>query len=387
MIISANRMSTMNGNFVIAANESYGVEDIGRILMENEMNDMAIFNAALKSDMYELKCRHEGTLLESELQALSEGSVKDFFNSIIEKLKKFWAKMKGAFKKAYAMVTAYCVRNGKAFLTANKKAIAELKDDTKVSKVWVAKGNVGVESLAEFNFTVEDIVNKVKGNTELESTKDFTDLVMSMALSKINYTQDGVSDEGLFKFMKKALFEEKAEATVRECGGKANLMKDLQQGTKPIMELKKAEKKMEKSIKESIKKLQNEAKNAISKLEKDDHDGKSAEEKKIAMYKHASTGLTNGMASIMRSCIRLVKFRLAQDRIILAKAIGVQAHVESTLMESMILAIKEEAEDMEDTGDLNAEEQEIVDAVLDAVEEKIKEIDADDIDVDGEDDE
>ena len=116
MIISANRMSTMNGNIVIAANESYGVDDMGRILIENEMNDMAIFNAMLKSDMHELQARNEGTLLESEIRSLNESSIRDTFNAIIAKLKKFWAKIKGFFQKAYSMVTAYCVRNGKAFI-------------------------------------------------------------------------------------------------------------------------------------------------------------------------------------------------------------------------------------------------------------------------------
>ena len=343
-IISANRFSKMNGNYVIAANESYGVGDIGRILIENDRNDMAIFNAALKSDMYELQCRTEGTLLESEIQSLSENAIQDFFKSIIEKLKKFWAKAKGVFKKAYAMITAYVVRNGKAFVAANKKAIANLKDSTQLKgEVWILKND---EDLAKYasNFGKLDIESAKK-----IADRDATANEISKACLKVFFpSYDG--DTNLYKWLKDTCFEKKSGATLGECGGRNQLVAMLENGMKPIKELKKQEKEMEKSIKDSLKELETAARNA-AKNTKDDDAAKEAHTKDANYYKAASTGITSAMSATMRATIRLYKFMLSNARIALAKAIGVQATTESTLLESMMLEAAEDLEDVEDEVD------------------------------------
>lgn len=342
-IISANRFSKMNGNYVIAANESYGVGDIGRILIENDRNDMAIFNAALKSDMYELQCRTEGTLLESEIQSLSENAIQDFFKSIIEKLKKFWAKAKGVFKKAYAMITAYVVRNGKAFIAANKKAIANLKDSTQLKgEVWVLKSNADTVA-ADFSKIDIETAKKSVDNMDASASE-----ITKSCLKLMFPAYDG--DTNLYKWLKEDAFEKKSGATLGECGGRNTLVAMLENGMKPIKELKKQEREMEKSIKESLKELETAARNA-AKNTKDDEAAKDAHTKQANYYKAASTGITNAMSSAMRAAIRLHKFQLSNARIALAKAIGVQATTESTLLESMMLEAAEDLEDVEDEVD------------------------------------
>lgn len=341
-IISANRFSKMNGNYVIAANESYGVGDIGRILIENDRNDMAIFNAALKSDMYELQCRTEGTLLESEIQSLSENAIQDFFKSIIEKLKKFWAKAKGVFKKAYAMITAYVVRNGKAFVAANKKAIANLKDSTQLKgEVWVLKKEVA--DVGTYDKLDLDTIKK------LASTDDSASEMTKKCLKHI-YGSEYDGDTNLYKWLKETCFEKKSGATLGECGGRNSLVAMLENGMKPIKEMKKQEREMEKSIKTSLKELETAARNA-AKNTKDDEAAKDAHTKEANMYKNAATGSTNAMSASMRATIRMHKFKLSNARIALAKAIGVQATTESTLLESMMLEAAEDLEDVEDEVD------------------------------------
>lgn len=343
-IISANRFSKMNGNYVIAANESYGVGDIGRILIENDRNDMAIFNAALKSDMYELQCRTEGTLLESEIQSLSENAIQDFFKSIIEKLKKFWAKAKGVFKKAYAMITAYVVRNGKAFVAANKKAIANLKDSTQLKgEVWVTKDSIDKVS-GDFGKVDVDYAKRVAMQNKDSSASE----IAKACLKEFFPNYDG--DTNLYKWLKEACFEKKSGATLADCGGRNSLVAMLENGMKPIKEMKKQEREMEKAIKTSLKELETAARNA-AKNTKDDETAKDAHTKEANAYKAASTGVTNAMSATMRATIRLYKFQLSNARIALAKAIGVQATTESTLLESMMLEAAEDLEDVEDEVD------------------------------------
>lgn len=363
MIISANRMSTMNGNFVIAANESYGVDDMGRILIENEMNDMAIFNAMLKTDMYEIQARNEGTLLESEITALTEGSIRDTFNSIIEKLKKFWAKIKGFFQKAYSMITAYCVRNGKAFIAANRKALANLSDDTVVKgKNWSGEQ---IEKAANFDgASAANIEKLVEYAGSSKSSSEISKIVLK------HYLGDAYQeDKSVFECLKDKCFKEYTDAKLSVYGGKAKLQADLENGMSSVKTLKKAERELEKTIKKDIKELQKKANDAAKDMkEGTDKDNKN---KEAEYYRVASSATTNAMSAYVKGITKAVKFRLAQDRIVLAKAIGKQAQVESTLLESMILEAEEDVEtlgdDTVDPADVDLEE--IKNAVVDAVEE------------------
>lgn len=370
-IISANRYSKMNGNYVIAANESYGTEDIGRILIENEQNDMAIFNAVLKSDLHEIRARQEGTLLESEIQALSENAVKDLFNTIIAKLKKFWAKLKGVFQKAYAMITAYVIRNGKAFITANKKALADLKDDVELKgEMYVPEGGLkridqemaALGAHATVKVIRDDVVAKMdRGSSASEITK---------AAIK-HFIKDYNEDKTVYEFLKDKYYKKATNPTLAQCGGKVELQGLLLDGTKSIKALKKEEKKFEAQMKTSIKELENAARKVADTAE---GEAKEAAAKEANFYKTASTAFTNGMSVTMKASIKLVKFQLAQARIALAKAIGASVKMESTLLESMIMEAAEGIEDMEDADatSLTPEEAEIAAEVMDTVAEIIE---------------
>lgn len=359
-IISANRFSKMNGNFIIAANESYGVEDMGRILVENERNDQAIFTAALLSDMHEIKCRTEGTLLESELQSLSESSVKEFFNSIIEKLKKFWAKIKGFFKRAYAMITAYVVRNGKAFIAANRKEIDKLTDGQKIKgKVYIPNGNAPKVKFEVFNL---DRVEKFNHDDTA------SDITKAMLKDAAGFDEDG----NFYKWLKEHSYKEATDPTLTECGGVNFLTAMLENGMASIKEIKEKEKKAEKDLQQAIKKLQDEQKKIQH--DSDDQEKKDAAGKLANFYKTASTGMTNAMSTAISAIVKLEKFKLAQARIALARGIAKNNVVESTLLESQIQQILEDASEMEDSTPEAGEDPEIdaaADKVVDAVEELI----------------
>lgn len=361
-IISANRFSKMNGNFIIAANESYGVEDMGRILVENERNDQAIFTAALLSDMHEIKCRTEGTLLESELQSLSESSVKEFFNSIIEKLKKFWAKIKGFFKRAYAMITAYVVRNGKAFIAANRKEIDKLTNGQHIKgKVYIP---VPVGDAPEVKFEVFNL-DRVK---EFNHDDTASDMTKAMLKEAAGFEGDG----NFYKWLKEHSYKEAADPTLEECGGVNNLTAMLENGMTHIKKIKETEKKAEKDLQQAIKKLQDEQKKI--QRDSDDKEKSDAAGKLANFYKTASTGMTNAMSTAISAIVKLEKFKLAQARIAIARGIAKNNVVESTLLESQIQQILEDASEMEDSTPEAGEDPEIdaaAEKVVTAVEELI----------------
>lgn len=394
MITSANRISKMNGNIVIPAAEGYTVDSIGRILMENEMNDMAIFNATLRSDMYEIQARSEGTMLESELQALSENTVKDFFQKIIDKLKVFWSKLKAVFKNAYAKLTAYVVRNGKAFVAANKTAIANLKGAEKLKgECWVPKG--GKDPALGLLKGANETLKTPFGFEEVGKLVNEDDSVAEMT-KKLLFNDTGFDQDGNFyDQLKESFYEKKEEPTLNEAGGRPALVNLLENASAAIKALKETEKKAEKSIKKEIGDLEKAARKA-SNADKDEKgnkqtdEAKAALEKKADFYRDASTASCNALSTECRALIKLCKFAMAQARINLAKAIAAgnndahdkyKAKYESTLFESMLLEAAEEIEEIE-AEDLSPEEQEMVDEIIDAVEEAIENHDDDGSDID-----
>lgn len=367
-IISANRFSKMNGNFIIAANESYGVEDMGRILVENERNDQAIFTAALMSDMHEIKCRTEGTLLESELQSLAESSVKEFFNSIIEKLKKFWAKIKGFFKRAYAMITAYVVRNGKAFIAANRKELDKLANDAPIKGEFYVPAGGNAEKLpysANYEKITKDMIDP-----EGEYNEGSSEINKRMLIVAVN----GFDGEGnVYKYLKEKNFSKKSNGSLADWGGKNKVMAIIENGMTPVKNLRHEEREAEKAIKNAIKALESQAKSDKNNTDKSNEEREAAG-KKLNYYRAATSGMTSAMSTCVSATIKMQKFMLAQARIALAKAIAKNNVTESTLLESEIRQIIEDASEMEDSTPAPGEDPEVdaaAEKVVDAVEELI----------------
>lgn len=82
----------------IPANESYmGSAGAERIIAETYINDMSIFEAVLKQDIHEIM--NKGTLLESEMEAITEASAKGMADAIKKTLSGWYSKIKGLIEK------------------------------------------------------------------------------------------------------------------------------------------------------------------------------------------------------------------------------------------------------------------------------------------------
>ena len=374
MIISANRLSSVNGRVSIGINENYGSEDLGRIMLEDAKNDMAIFNAALMQDMHEIKARQEGTLLESEIQAISEGAIKDFCKKIVEKLKAFWAKMKAWFKTAIANISAYIVRDGQAFVKMHLKDIGTLKPDDECGDRWVLKGDLKFE-----------VPKNINDYNKLEIDSSATDFKNWVLKSICKEYSDG---DNFYDAMKKERFDEVKGATVAKMGGTTRMTETLRNGKTNISGIKTLEKQEEKVIRDLIRESEKVAKDNLSaeeKKENKDADKVNELNKKVTMLSNAASGVTAGLATAGKVYIKLVKFDMAQCRKALATAIGrsARAKTEATLLESLLLEADEEIEQLSDNeyaSDLTPAEEKAVEDLVDAIEEKIEDAESGDDD-------
>lgn len=121
-IYSANRSGSMTISQV-SANENYTYADFGRIMYESAQNDQKLFEAVLANDFREIYALSEGTMLESEVHALNEKSAKEFFQSLLKRLKEFWAKIVGAIKSAINKITVFILKRGAVAVKAYDKVM------------------------------------------------------------------------------------------------------------------------------------------------------------------------------------------------------------------------------------------------------------------------
>lgn len=199
-IYSNNRTGSM-AVAQIAANESYTSEDFGRILYESQLNDMAFFEAVLTCDFNEITGLREGTILKSEVAALNEAAAKDAVNKLIEGVKTFWAKLKGAFKDAINKIGVWFTKFGKP-MTEKLKAY-----DYKNWKGSVADVKVYDSQDSAVTNTLKDDIYR-----EIESAVKTKDTIMSTIVSGYLGRKIGVSTPVTPKDYTKAMFE-KAEKT------------------------------------------------------------------------------------------------------------------------------------------------------------------------------
>lgn len=138
-VYSTNRLQVSGINLDdIAANESYtGEIGIQKMLVESCENDMAIFEAILRTDMQHAVFVQEGAVLEAELASLNEASVKGIWETIKKGLTAFWAKIQSildSFEKKFLS----------AVDAANKALLNKVK------------GHIEKKDLSKFTYTRRD---------------------------------------------------------------------------------------------------------------------------------------------------------------------------------------------------------------------------------------
>lgn len=240
-IYSANRSGSMNLSQV-CANESYNSSDMGRILYESECNDMAFFEAILASDFREIQGLQEGTLLESEVKAMNEASVRTLLASLKQRLVKFWGKIKAAFKDAMTKIAAYILRDGKAFVKNFRTVYNKYEGWTgSVKDVKRYTRKTGVDPVAKIDKVSSDIENDIR-NAISNSNHEYKDKnkneILKMKLSACLKEKDIEPSAFVTKFV------EKCESTTTVTAANIDeICKAVSDGSDSIKKLKTAEAK------------------------------------------------------------------------------------------------------------------------------------------------
>ena len=364
MIISGNRSTRLNGEVVFAVREGYGTEDIGRILYENELNEMNIFNAALKNDFAEVKAVQEGTLLESEIRALQEASAAKFVEAVKAKLIAFWEKMKAVFRKAYSNLAVYAVKYGKTFVNKNAEALLKLDDSMKLTGTF-HKIEKGYDQPGGLTHTFKTLMSK-EGTT----ANDFAQIYIKGYFGG-NYD----SEKGVYGYIADKYMPALKDPTLGDLGGVKNMMNNLRSAQDNIKKLKNVEASLEKDIKDTIKSLKDPIKEANKSADKETRKENNADVKRINMV---ATGMTNAISAITQAQIKLTvnvikSYHGALNAALkLAKAPKEEAKNEAA--EICAFALYEAATEVEvGTSDeasenLTPEQEEVVDAIIDAAE-------------------
>ena len=359
-IYSTNRVSSASPRRIVAA-EGYTDHDFGRIISETYANDMRVFNAGLARDFQEAAAINENTMVSSELKALREFSIKEAFNSIKEKLKKLWAKIKGVFRNVYAKLSVWLNRSNKLYVAQNRKTL-EKKDcrDCPIPKYSKQIDDVYVmvddytKTLNVISDTFKNIDSKVGIGTLIkkcvDKMKDISDINMPELDDNNNYKVPSSSE--LYEALEKDCFEKPSSSLKFKDAGVSvsDLLNRLGGSSKYLKALKKASKTSDDTFKKIVAEVDRRA-NFVANQSKSN----IAKEvypilSKLATF--AQSYITNSTSAT----IKLIKKAISNDRGLIATLVAYDPKApknEAMLMSEVAfsigaMAFREETEDMTD---------------------------------------
>lgn len=358
-IYSANRLANGGSNYVRPTLSYVGTAGLARIKHECALNDFALFEAALMNDMREINGIQEGTILESEFGVLREASIKGFFESVKNMLRKLGAKIQSVFQTVIANISKYVVRNGKAFVNVNRDRI--LKNI----------GKFGDKKIDNYRKMTHNPVDLAKGMEKMKDVFTYSALEKNAEKSK-----DDISKEfcNTYDYLKSANGDiGKIDEAIKDyCFGSeetvrlssftrseiAEMMANLSKPNgKYIKDARKAADNAKKAINKAIDEVDNAQKKAenAAKNDKKDADTKVFDGMRTvaSTYQSIVTSATSGV-------IAAIRFNMKQDRAVLTKmASGIKVTSENAILEAMLM---EEATD---------EVDEIFDSVDDVTEDDV----------------
>ena len=342
-IYSANRTGSMG---LAQVNEAYGSNDLGRIMYESQVNDMAFFEGMLACDFNEITGLQEGTLLESEIAALNEASLKAFAQKAIARLKAFWEKIKGAFKNAIDKIGAYILNNGKAYVKNFRT-------------IYTNPYN------GKWNGTVEKVAVYTNGDaTKVPSAADIEGLIRSQKDDE-NLETNKIAAEYLSKLVKKTVTtKEYLKVAMEACKSEENLtaknvdeyLDTIEKGSATIKALKEQERNTERAIKQAV--------DTLKKAENGD-----TKKANVARINALVSAYETVISCTTRASIAVVRADLKSKRTALEKVLSDIRKAPKVLHNSAVVDAAEEFDDAMTTGEaLDSDTQAEVDELVNSVE-------------------
>ena len=370
-----------------------------RSLVEGYENDRIMFEAMLSYDFQEAALITEGAGSD-ELMALNENMITSFFSKLKELFKKLWSKIKAIFHGFIAKFSAKLGSDNKAFAKKYRKEIYRknlTNFEAKYEKpkkaildkfLTLSDAKVGLVMAPDYDYkdsNISKIESMIEDWDEEEEEAE--------AISLLSGCKEVDSTKEFEKTIHEWCFEDK-DTIEGEAEVKAALI-HLEGADKTISNIKKSSDKIQSCIQDVIKKIDDMDKNFFKNIKAypnktssgytgagelytsigyDSDSSKKAEyidksrhsgtkstgfvtntEKKYAQLvinllgKEANT-LKNAFNKVSASCLKEAKFYIAQDRMLVAKAVAYRPKNESTELVSQ--------EEMDFFGDIAAWEVE-----------------------------
>lgn len=314
-----------------------GTVGLARCMYESAVNEYALDESMLMQDFNEVRAVREGTVLESEMYAIQEASIKGFFEKAKEILTKLGQKIMGVFRTVYAKLTKWIVRNGKAYVALHRKTVLT-KD---ISKLTIKKYRMPK------SFDVSAATNTIKlniGNINIENPTKHAGTPDEYGKSLLKQYLANKDTSEYPKFLMDSAFEEEKDIEGSKISGRlTKILDNVSTGSKPIKDLKKTEKDLIKKIKEAKQGLDKLEKKITGNDNKTDSDSKKLEG---IPYVRAEVGaLQTAVNTITSAAIKVCRYGIKQDRSVIAQIVAYSPKSESNIY--MI----EAAEDAEDEFD------------------------------------
>lgn len=298
MIYSTNRTTSL-GDMSADVNESYFGIGAMSFMEECAHDELALFEAGIKSDIDEVMIGESG----SELAALNEGFVQSTAAKIKEMMKKFIDWLAAVTRSAFAKLTQLLVSDNAKFAAAAKKKLITMKNKDK----FKYKGKYLKDRDFKFDDETVDAINSLdtfKAKFDKINDKDSAEKAKSdMEKAKDAFEKLSVSDK------MKELVVETEDGDIKLVESHLQLLENL--GKKTMSDLKKLMNNMKSGANDIAKK----ADTMIRDAKDEDREVASVRAEAAALYKANAQKIVSYMMA-------LIKARAKVARSVVAKAMG-----------------------------------------------------------------
>ena len=305
MIFSTNRTASLGDDIAVDVNESYFGAGALSFMQENAQDELALFEAAIRSDIDEAYIDESAT---DELTALNEGFVQNAANKIKEMMRKFIEWLQAVTRSAIAKLTQLLVKDNEKFIKIAQNKIYKMKNSknfkytgkavkisgSKISATDLCKEFDGLFEKASKAKSKEEVDNIVADiNTKLEKFEKLSDRDEMIEEVIIDVKDEGITFvQGQLDFLK------------------SNAKKDLD-------DLRKTMKDFENKAKKMSKEADSKAKSA-----KGDSDDDKAMKESLNAMAIAASKFREASQTWVNDTLYLLKTEIKVARSVVSKAMG-----------------------------------------------------------------
>lgn len=211
--------------------------------IDGQMNDFALFEAALKYDFTEAMALKE----DADIEPLQEASLKGMIDRIIEFLKKLGSKIQALFTSIMAKLDSYIKKDSKAFVEKYEKKLPGKSYKGMKAKYSAPKKDGYVyDTLYLFDLSTSGV------NLDKEFNRD--DIIEEALGSAVDESK--CSPKEFSKKVHEKLYENEVEKDNWDLGDFTKIGARLKNSTKPMETLKKENDSLQNSIKKVIADIQ-----------------------------------------------------------------------------------------------------------------------------------